>query len=65
MRDDMFEQIKACYFNLMNENVPIFAVPGTLKEHCTSKKDAKAGNYKRPPDGYRVHTEDSYEPLSD
>ena len=31
MRDDMFEQIKACYFHLMNENLPVFGVPGKLK----------------------------------
>ena len=42
MRDDMFEQIKACYFHLMNENLPVFGVPGKLKQHCTSKNDAKA-----------------------
>ena len=43
LRDDMFEQIKACYFHLMNENLPVFGVPGKLKSHCTSKNDAKAG----------------------
>ena len=31
MRDDMFEQIKACFFHLMNENLPVFVVPGKLK----------------------------------
>ena len=31
MRDDMFEQIKACFFHLMNENLPVFGVPGKLK----------------------------------
>ena len=31
MRDELFEQIKACYFHLMNENLPVFGVPGKLK----------------------------------
>ena len=65
MRDDMFEQIKACYFHLMNENLPVFGVPGKLKQHCTSKNDAKAQVDKLPPDGYRMRGEDLYEPLTD
>ena len=65
MRDDMFEQIKACYFHLMNENLPVFGVPGKLKQHCTSKQDAKAQVDKLPPDGYRMRAEDLYEPLTD
>lgn len=43
LRDEMFEQIKACYFHLMNENLPVYGVPGKLKQHCTSKNDAKNG----------------------
>ena len=43
LRDEFFEQTKACFFHLQNENVPVFGVPGTLKDHCTSKKAAKAG----------------------
>lgn len=39
-RDEMFEQIKACYFHLNNENLPVYGVPGKLKQHCTSKADA-------------------------
>lgn len=31
LRDDMFEQIKACYFHLMNDNLPVYGVPGKLK----------------------------------
>lgn len=64
-RDDMFEQIKACYFHLMNENLPVYGVPGKLKAHCTSKNDAKAGIDKLPPDAFRLRGEDLYEPLSD
>ena len=40
MRDEFFEQTKACYFHLQNDNVPVYGVPGALKEHCTSKKNA-------------------------
>ena len=65
LRDDMFEQIKACYFHLMNENLPVFGVPAKLKSHCTSKNDAKAGNDKIPPESYRLRAEDLYEPLTD
>ena len=65
LRDDMFEQIKACYFHLMNENLPVFGVPGKLKQHCTSKNDAKAGQDKIPPESYRLRAEDLYEPLTD
>ena len=63
--DELFEQIKACYFHLMNENLPVFGVPGKLKQHCTSKNDAKAQVDKLPPDGYRMRGEDLYEPLVD
>ena len=64
-RDELFEHIKACYFHLMNANLPIFGVPGKLKDHCTSKKDAKVGIEKLPPDGYHLRSEDVYEPLVD
>ena len=62
LRDEMFEQIKACYFHLMNENLPVYGVPGKLKQHCTSKQDAKSGQDKLPPDSYRLRNEDLYEP---
>ena len=62
LRDEMFEQIKACYFHLMNENLPVYGVPGKLKQHCTSKQDAKAATDKLPPDSYRLRNEDLYEP---
>lgn len=65
LRDDMFEQIKACYFYLMNENLPVYGVPGKLKQHCTSKQDAKANQDKLPPDSFRLRGEDLYEPLTD
>lgn len=65
LRDEMFEQIKACFFQLMNENLPVYGVPGKLKAHCTSKQDAKAGDDKLPPDSFRLRGEDLYEPLTD
>lgn len=62
-RDELFEHIKACYFHLMNANLPIYGVPGKLKDSCTSKKDAKAGVERLPPDSYYLRNEDVYEPL--
>ena len=38
-REELFDHLKECYFNLMNENLPIFGVPGKVKEFSTSKKD--------------------------
>ena len=43
MREELFEQLKACYFNLMNKNIPIYGVPAKLKEYATSKKYIKGG----------------------
>ena len=63
VRDELFEQIKACYFRIMNSNVPVFGVPDKLKEFETSKKDVKAGVEKMPPDDARLKDEDLYEPL--
>ena len=65
MRDEFFEQTKACFFHLQNDNVPVYGVPGALKEHCTSKKNAQAGQDKIPPEGYRIRTEDLYESLTE
>ena len=62
-RDELFDAIKECFFNLMNENLPIYGVPGKLKEYATSKKDIKAGNERLPPDSYKLVDEDIYEPL--
>ena len=41
LRDELFEQLKACYFSLMNTNLPIYGVPSKLKDIATSKKDIK------------------------
>ena len=65
MRDELFEQIKACYFHLMNENLPVYGVPGKLAQHATSKNDMKANVDKVPPETYRLRGEDLYEPLSE
>ena len=62
-REELFDHLKECYFTLMNENLPIFGVPGKVKEFSTSKKDIKAGVEKQPPDSYRLRNEDMYEPL--
>ena len=65
LRDELFEQIKACYFHLMNDNLPVYDVPGKLAQHSTSKNDKKANVDKIPPETYRLRGEDLYEPLSD
>ena len=33
-RDELFEALKQCYFNIMNDNLPIYGVPSKLKEFC-------------------------------
>lgn len=30
-REELFEHLKECYFNMMNDNLPIFGVPGNVK----------------------------------
>ena len=62
-RDDLFEQLKACFFNLMNKNLPIYGVPAKLKEYSTSKKDIKNGCERLPPDTYYLKDEEVYEAL--
>ena len=62
-RDELFEHIKACYFHVMNSNLPVYMVPGKVKEYETSKKDVKAGLEKLPADSYQQRNEDIYEPL--
>ena len=63
LREELFEQLKSCYFNLMNQNLPIYGVPGKLKEFATSKKDIKNGNEKLPPETWILKAEDIYTPL--
>lgn len=63
MREELFEQIKACFFNMMNKNIPIFGIPAKLKDYATSKKDIKGGLEKVPPDTYLLRNEDVYEPV--
>ena len=62
-REELFEQLKACFFNLMNKNLPIYGVPAKLKDYETSKKDVKAGQERLPPEQYLLRKEDVYEPL--
>lgn len=64
-RDELFEHIKACYFHCMNANLPVYMVPGKVKEFETSKKDVKAGIERIPPDSYWQRSEDIYEPLKE
>lgn len=62
-RDKLFLQIKAVFFNKMNQNLPIFDVPENLKNYATSKKDIKGSTERMPPDNYRNKDEDIYEPI--
>ena len=62
-RDELFDALKECWFNIMNANLPIYGVPGKLKEYATSKKDVKANNQRTPPDSYKLEDENIYEPV--
>jgi len=43
-RDEFFAALKKLFFEMMNENLPIYGVAAAkLKEYSTSKKDMKAG----------------------
>lgn len=66
-RDELFESIKACYFKIMNKNLPIYGLPANikLKDYCTAKKEIQKGVEKLPPDNYILKNEDLYEPLND
>jgi hypothetical protein len=65
-RDEMFESLKAVYFLQMNTNLPIYAVSEKhLKSWATSKKEAKEGKDKTPPQDKRLFDEDVYEPVDD
>jgi len=61
-RDELFEALKAVYFKTANKNLPIYSV-SKCKDFATSKKDAAAGNFKTPPEDFRVASEDIYEPI--
>ena len=40
-QDEIFHALKASYFKLMNDNLPIYEVPGELALYYTTKSDAK------------------------
>lgn len=63
-RDELFEALKQCYFNIMNANLPIYGVPTKLKEFATSKKDIKAGTERLPPEHYILAQENLFDPLT-
>lgn len=64
-REELFEHLKECFFNIMNDNLPIFGVPGNVSQYATSKKDIKNDNPKQPPDSFRLRAEDLFEPIVD
>jgi len=67
LRDELFEQIKSCYFRIMNKNLPIYGLPGSqkLKDYCTAKKEISKGVEKLPPETYLLRNEDNFEPVVD
>ena len=53
--------LKKCYFDLMNENLPIFEVPNKIESYRTTKSDVKKQIDKFPTlQAYRELTEDVY-----
>jgi hypothetical protein len=65
-RDEFFAALKKVYFEMLNENLPIYGVPAAkLKEFSTSKKDMKAGCEYKPDDSHRMRGEDIYKPKSE
>lgn len=62
-RNELITSIKAVFFLKLNKNLPIYEYPDALKKIATSKKDASAGQDKIPPEEFRLHEEDIYEPL--
>ena len=64
-REELFEQLKACYFSITNSNLPIYGVSGKLKDIATSKKDIKNGQERMPPPENRLKDEDLYEPITE
>ena len=60
-REEFFHALKKVFFDVMNENLPIYGVAAQkLKEYSTSKKDMKAGNEYQPNDAHRIRSEDIY-----
>ena len=57
-REELFDHLKECYFNIKNENLPIYGVPGNVSQYATTKKDVKADIVKQPPDSFRLRAED-------
>ena len=53
--------LKKCYFDLMNENLPIFEVPNKIESYRTTKSDVKKQIDKFPTlQAYREQNEDIY-----
>ena len=62
-RDEFFTTLKKLFFEMLNENLPIYGVPAAkLKEYSTSKKDMKAGSEYQPSEQHRIRSEDIYKP---
>ena len=47
----------------MNRNLPIYGVPGEIKEFLTTKKDLQTGNSRLPPQSYLIEDEEDYVPI--
>jgi len=65
-RDEFFSALKKVFFDLSNDNLPIYGVPmGKLKDYSTSKKDMKRGVEIVPEENYRLRGEDKFAPKKD
>ena len=57
-------ELKKCYFELMNKNLSIYAVDGSIEQFFTSKRVLSKGIVKLPSFEYRDETEDIFEPVN-
>lgn len=55
-RDEIFDAVKYVCWRQRKTNLPVFQVPESLKAYHTTKKDIGQGNEVRPPDEFRVYS---------
>ena len=61
-REEMMDIIKRMYFNLNNENMPIYYVQApNLEKYTTTEKDTQKGISRMPPPNQRRHDEDLFD----
>ena len=59
-RDDFFQTVKMAYISLKKNNLKVYGIGRfkTLSEFCTSERDVKKGQNRRPLALARLHEED-------